>query len=132
MAVIGLGAKISYERGSTFVEVPRVRSVQFPKPVVSQIDITALDSAANSMESMGGMIDPGTVTFTFEQDATVYSTLYGMLGDTIGWKVEGPTALSQTFTFDGYLTSVDPGNVVPNELIIVTCEVKISGAVTLA
>jgi hypothetical protein len=92
MAIIGIGAKLEYESGSGWAEVPNVKSVNFPGFNVNPVDTTHLGCADFAKTFMPGTIDADSVSFECEYIASTYTALQGLLREVIGWRVSSPTS----------------------------------------
>lgn len=103
--VIGNTAKVEFEDGSGYTEIPNVYSVKAPNPEHTEIDTTSLGSPDNHMESEPGMVDPGTVEITWQYDAAVYGTLFEKktAGEKFGWTVTAPDGHDADFEFTAWI-----------------------------
>lgn len=131
MSTIGVSAKLEYESGSTFVEIPDVISVNFPEFSVTSIDTTSLANTDYGMTFAPGMVDGGTITFECHYDSDVYDDLEGLVRTSLDWKVSAPTGESQSVTCEGFLTKLSV-SIKPNELVVISGEIKMTGLPTVA
>src|SRR5262245_61048943 len=109
MATIGIGSKLEYESGSTWVEVENCKTIGVPQFNVSIIDTVHLGLTDYGMTFMPGMIDPGACPFEAEFTTTTYTALQGIIAERskIGWRVtaeDEESGLSVVVTCDGFLT----------------------------
>lgn len=124
---IGVTTKFEHESGSSWVEVYKTRSVNYPGYNTSSVDNTSLANDDFAMTYEPGMIDANVITFESEWSEASYATLQGIVSDreAIGWRVSGPDG-SDPLTCDGFLTKLDV-NITPGELMIISGEVKLTG-----
>jgi hypothetical protein len=126
MGIIGVGTTLSYEDGSGFTPVPKLRSAAFPKWTTTQVDTTNLDCTDYAKTSEPGMTNPGTVSYECEFSADVYAALSDLVRETIGWRTASPSGSSKTVTCDGYLSDLDVA-FSPDELVVITFNVTYTG-----
>lgn len=133
MAVIGVTAKLEYQSGSGWVEVVNPKSVNFPGFTVSSIDTTNLSIANYGMQFMPGMIDAGSVTFEAEYTDDNYNGLNALVREIVGWRVTAPDDGdgAVVVTCSGFLTKLDV-NMTPNEEVMISGEVKMTGLPSVA
>lgn len=126
MAVIGVTSKLEYEAGSAYVEVPGVKSVNFPAFNTSAVDTTSLDNSNFAMSFIPGMIDPASISFECEFSDATYVALSGMIRETTSWRVTAPTGVDTAVTCDGFLVKLDV-SISPADEVMISGEVKMTG-----
>src|SRR4051794_27451350 len=117
--MIGVGAKLEYESGSTFVEIPDVRTVNFPAFNVTAVDNTSLANVDYGMTNEPGMIDPDVISFECIYSGDLYANvLMPLLREVIGWRVSDPAGGSaKVVTCDGFIMSLNV-SISPNDLMV--------------
>lgn len=124
MAYIGIDASLEYESGSSWVPVPKCKSVSFPGFNISSVDTNNLDNSNFGMTYMPGCVDAGSCAFECEYSTATYTALQGLIRDVIGWRITAPDGHPETC--DGFLTKLDVA-MSPNEEVMITGEIKFTG-----
>lgn len=129
----GVTAKIEYENGSGWTEIPLCTLLGTPTAEISEIDTTNLGITDNHMTNQPGMLDPGSVPFEYIYDAAVYEDLQDFKDglEAIGWRISSPTGHGQTWTFDAWVKKQEL-QFTPNERNTVKVEVRVSGNIETA
>ena len=104
---------------AVFTAVAEVTNINPPSPTVAVIDVTSHDSTGGTPaqqihESIPGLVDPGQMTFDFNNvpaDVTQDKSANGLYGLLLSravrdWQVVYPTVTPITVQARGYLTSL--------------------------
>ena len=132
-AVAGIGATFSRWDADTsaFVELAEVLDITGPSMSRTTIDTTSLSSIGGYMTAIGGLRDPGTISFTMIFSAARYDLLLTDFEDSDNgtYQIELPDPGGSLLEFEALVTEL-PLSVPVNDKI--TCQVtfKISGPVT--
>lgn len=92
VGILSQGIKLGYKEGtaSTYTILDNLQEIPDLGQAPELIDVTCLADA--NKRSINGMVDYGTLEFTFLYDSGVYGTLDAMAGKAIDWQVELPDA----------------------------------------
>ena len=131
----GVGATLSTGNGASpqvFTAVAGIVSISGPELSVEEIDATSLDSTGGYKESIPGMKDGGTVSFTMHfSNNAAQRALRAKLGatSTSVYRIVLPTSPECRITFDANLTSWSQ-TTEANAPMTADVSLKISGAPT--
>lgn len=103
-----------------------VRSISGPGVSGSDVDTTTLDSSSNYRTFVGGLLDPGEVTFNLAYDPTAatHALIAHLMGErhTAAWKVALGSSGGTLTTFSGHIKGM--GREIPLD-DLVTCDVTV-------
>jgi len=110
--------------------VIQVRSISGPGVSGSDVDTTTLDSSSNYRTFVGGLLDPGELTFSLVYDSTAatHALIAHLMGErhTAAWKVcIGSTAGTAT-SFTGHIKGMSR-EIPLDDLITCDVTVKVTG-----
>lgn len=129
--MIGVGAKVEYESGSSWTEIPHVKQVINPPVTVGQVETTHLGVTNMGRTYEPGMIDPGVLTIEAAYDPTVYGELFGMLREPGGWRVSDPDG-GKVVTCDGYISSLNVQFQPTDDEVMISIQVRMTGVPAVA
>lgn len=132
----GFGAALlrsDMEESPTFEEIANVTSINGPSISRNVYDVTAHDSPGKWMEFIGGLKDPGEISFDLNWDPenTTHEALYGDKDDLVprDYQLVLPNDIA---TFDMSLILTEFGVVIPvDDKLTASVTYKISGPPTL-
>src|SRR4051812_26156733 len=104
--MIGAGASISYESGSTMVDIPKVRKIGGASWATDKIDTTNLGISDRWKTSEPGLREGAPVTFEAEYLKSTFTGLNDIEGTVIDWEITSPEGSGLVATFEGYLTKL--------------------------
>lgn len=105
-------------------EIIRVIDINIDGVTVTATDMSHLRSLYCAKEFKPGMADGGSVSFTLNFVATVFSTVYGLIQQYKSFRVATPNGSSMDF--EGFITSL--GMAIPeDDRITVPATFKVSG-----
>ena len=115
--------------------VANITSIGLPSRQVTDIDVTAMDSAGNNKEFVAGLVDNGEVSVELnyvKSNATTVESLVGVNGKYFMITIPAPTSGSTaSYKFAGYVKGL--GGAVPMDgAVTQTATIKVSGAITSA
>ena len=130
--------------GTSYTTIAQIRDLGGPS--ISRTDIEVADRSMTTYykEYLGGMVDPGAITFDLTWDpigtnSHAQTSGTGLMADfetsqctqaAFRWQVDGCGGTA-TMTFDGYLNSFE-ANAPLEDVLTASVGVKISGKPTLA
>lgn len=134
--VNGKGAQFKRGDGEAvevFTAIANVTNVTGPGLTRSTIDVTAHDSPDNHMEFIGGLVDPGEVTFDIHYDPAQHDTLIADLEDVDprNYQVVFPDATASTWAFAAVMTGFEPSAPVDDKLSA-SLTFKVTGKPTIS
>ena len=129
-AISGIGAKLRYLNGSVYEELGEVVKISGPSKSRATIDATHLGSTGGYKEFIGGLRDPGNVTFTLNFTRAAYDLVNTMFESDVleSYQLLLPDPENTSLEFDGLVTEL-PLNVPPEDRITCDVTIKVSGAV---
>jgi len=132
-AVAGIGAVFArWDAGeSEFVELAEVLDITGPSMSRTTIDTTSLSSIGGYMTAIGGLRDPGTISFNMIFSADRYDLLLTDFEDSDNgtYQITLPDPGGSTLEFEALVTEL-PLSVPVNDKITCNVTFKISGPVT--
>jgi predicted secreted protein len=125
----------------TYVALANVSNIGGPGLSRETIDVTAHDSPNAYRQFVGGLKDPGEISFDINYDPLVHDTLVADLdltasGGAKNWKITWPKSTGQvtagnTWTFPAIMTGFEPGAPIDDKLSA-SVTLKVSGKPVLA
>jgi hypothetical protein len=146
MATLGYTTKLELDPGTgTFAELLNCISITLPKSNVNMVDSTSLTSANRTRTYVPGLIDAGSFDFEVQYAKATLTALKAVegiasVGSTplpVKWRItlpdeDGAGAITAVvFTFPGTLVSLE-GDAKVEDILVLKCGVKVTGAVTIA
>jgi hypothetical protein len=138
-AVLGYGAKfftgVVGVSTTTYTEVAEIASINFAGFTVAEVDVTNLASPNSMMESIPGLLKPGTVELTgnFIGDTTQQAlTTLGQARTIFPWKIEATLGDAAVYTVEGngFVSKLTKGPISADKKIDFTCGIQTTGAFT--
>lgn len=130
-AILGLGARLYYSTDdATYTELTDLKEIGSPgNPTIEQIESTPLNPTNRRREFLAGLIDGGRFTFMQMWNKSRYNTLKGFAdaGTNLYWRIDLPDSGTSTDKFRGALSQCTFGPIRTSEIIMITCEVQVSG-----
>ena len=118
---------IKYQSGSSYVAFVGVTSVSTPDHSVTDVESTDLVSDAKEYEP--GIGDGGKVSFTIKYTDASFTLVTGMRGTVTSFQVLFSD--NNGFQFAGYINKVMAKADGPDKLLVLECEIKVSGDTTV-
>lgn len=125
---------LTMEKGSEFVSIGDITSVNYPQLSAAEIEVT--HSLSEALEFISGRKDWGTVTATlnFDPASTATADLYAAVGSTKSFKIvdDGTTTTpGVTYAFAAAVTSFAPNASAEGSPNSATLTLRVSGNVTI-
>jgi predicted secreted protein len=134
MAINGIGADLQKDTGSgTYESVAEVVDIQGPNMSRNTIDTSHLQVTSGYSTFIGGLRDPGQVTFTINYDRAGYEDLKSDFeSDTLqSYAILIPDDDNTALMFDGLVTEL-PLSIPTNDRITGSVTLQVSGSVTVS
>lgn len=130
--IIGHGAALEIQVGSSFITVAGVLSVDFGSNKVDTPDTTDMGTAGSTRTYTPGLENPGDVSIKLNllPGEATQADLYTAKGLVANFKAVTAGTIS-TRTFTGIITSLDVA-IPDDKLATLTCKIQISGPVTIS
>ena len=107
-------------------KVIQVRNISGPGVSGADVDTTTLDSSSNYRTFVGGLLDPGELTFNIVYDSTeaTHALIAHLMGErhTAAWKVCIGSTAGVTTSFNGHIKGM--AREIPLDDVI-TCDVTV-------
>jgi predicted secreted protein len=138
LATSGLGTQ--FQRGDgggteVFSTIAEVQSIAGPTMKTDIIDVSNMDSPNSFKERIGGLKDPGTVTFDINfipQNAGQKLLFADFQARTVrNFKIKWPDAANTTASFAGLIDGWEYSSQIDKQMMVKVA-IAISGAVTVA
>ncbi len=126
MAISGVGTELSMDGGT----IGEVFSITGPNMSRTTIDTTHYGVTDGYMTFIGGLRDPGDLTFTMNFGATEYDDLKSAFESDANKEFIMTLKDGTTITFDGLVTEL-PLSVPVNDRVTSDVTIKVSGAVSV-
>lgn len=130
---VGYGSVLivcSSSDGTTENNIAQVRNISGPGVSGNDVDTTTLDSSSNYRTFVGGLLDPGEVTFSIAYDPTnaTHTRLARYLNDryTANWKVAAGSSAGTLTAFSGHIKGMSR-EIPLDDLITCDLTIKVSG-----
>lgn len=96
------------EPAGVFMTIGEATSISGPGLSRTTIDVTSHDSVNRFMEYVGGLIDPGEVTFEVNWDPAIHTALIPDFQDPLprGYRILFPTPPGGQFDFAAFITEM--------------------------
>ena len=134
------GAKLEIEGATpgTFVEVPQVMNIDGAPVTMEEIEVTTLDNVTGYREFLPSFKDGGemafTIVFSFALHVTPADGLWNIFdeGETHQMRIHLPTEdPGCDYTFPGFIKTLGPGTISPDDAITFNGTVRVAGPVTI-
>lgn len=136
-AVLGYGSKFSVGSGQpiTYADTAEITTINFGGFTVSDVDVTHLQSPGSVMESIPGLLKPGTIELTgnFTGDASQQAiTTLGQNRTVFPWKITAPMQGSKVYNLSGsgYVSKLQKGPFDANKKTDFSVTIQVTGAFT--
>lgn len=149
--IIGFGATLDVNDGASnaYEDIPEVTMITLPDLSTTSVETTYLGLSEPYKTFTPGLTDAGVLTFDCNWSSATYARMFALLGKLkhstripptgtdVNWRITSPdedasgSGGAQTYTFNGFLTKI--GQPIEIEGVMkMSCEVKISGEITIA
>ncbi len=136
---VGLGTIIAWSDGASpevFTAIGKVANIGGPEESAEEVDDTTLDSSGGYTETLQGLKNGGTVSFTMHRNPDAAANQAQLETDfdaatTRKWRITWPFSPNELHSFQAFVQSLTR-NTEPNAPITVDVTLKISGPVTRA
>lgn len=125
---MGTGTDIATAIFTQEDRIANIRSVGEHSPEYDEIEITDLDSGEDKEFELT-MRDNGVIDLTFRLAEENYKTLKASEGKKLPFAIAHPTATDINIKFMAWVKSVKRGEITPNDEIICTATLRITGGV---
>lgn len=122
----------------TFVSVPQVLTIDAGQPSMDEIEVTTLDNTSGYREFLPSFKDGGEVGFTlaysFALHVTPADSVWKLFqaGDTHNMRIYIPSETpGSDYTFSGFIKSLGPGPISPDNAATMVGSIRVSGAVDI-
>ncbi len=135
-AVLGYGSTFSVGSGTgtiTYTPTAEITTINFAGFTVSDVDVTHLQSPGSVMESIPGLLKPGTIelsgNYTGEASQQSLTTL-GQARTVFPWQITSPLQDSKTYTLtgNGYVSKLQKGPFDANKKVDFSVSIQVTGA----
>lgn len=140
MGFIGWSTTLGYSGvpATTYTAVADTVMIQIPGTEVSEVEDTHLGVSNGIRSFTMGLKDLGRIKVECNWSKAGLVVIDGLMGINKTWKVTAPdedgagAGTPQTATFTGFIAKRDPAEFQPNEIVKVSFEIRLTGAVTFA
>lgn len=134
MAIASQGAELRRWNSSSgaWEELAEIQSIDGPGMTRTTIDTTTLSTVGGYMTFIGGLRDPGNLSFVMNFTRTAYEIILDDFNDdnNQNYELVLPDADNTSFEFEGLVTEL-PLSLPPNDRVSANVTIKISGQVVI-
>lgn len=130
--IFGEGSSLEVNDGSAsaYVAIDDVLTIDPPDNTVIEIERNRLSVTTMTEKAFSGRLELGTLSFTYEIDATSYSRIELLKKVSKGWKFKN-SGTNQTMAFTGVLTANKKNGVAGQTIDSATATVRLTSLITL-
>lgn len=124
--ILGAGATLTYQVGTaTAVAITNIFSMSATSEF-GTVEATNLGDTVKRYKPT--ILEPGELSFEAYYDGSGHDTLIGLQGQTLTWALT--TTGPNVFTASGILTKAELNSIENESLVVLSCTVKRTGAIT--